>query len=74
MHLNSVFFKKMLIDFWSFKIYDPSKERYEVPINLYRPDKLTDITKSVARFDGTVNSKTGLFEFKIVRKENNEVM
>jgi hypothetical protein len=59
---------------FNFQIFDPSNPRYEVPVAINKPYEVYNDTKSLGTFivdDGGDNS---LFGFKIIRKENNNVL
>ena len=45
-----------------------------MPIQLNKPSKLNNPSESLARFEANTNKNTGLFEFKILRSEDNETL
>jgi hypothetical protein len=56
------------------KIYDPLQQRYEVPIEIFKPKAASNFDNTLASFEYTINEKTNLFEWKIVRRDNNQVL
>ncbi len=57
-----------------FKITDAENKRYEVPLELNKPQRLPDHTHSIAKFEYSIDKNTGLFSFSIVRRDNKEKM
>lgn len=56
------------------KIFDPLKERYEVPIEIFKPQIANNFDDVLATFEYSINEKTNLFEWKIVRRDDGQVL